>query len=78
MKRLFVIAFIVALLLPTSFTYSQDKVVKKILAELKKLEFEGFQYEGAEASFELLIQKEELVLVLSLKERLVKCNKLKY
>ncbi len=36
---------------------SDDKVVKKILADLKKLEFEGFQYEGAEASFELLIQK---------------------
>ncbi|MFC2117417.1 M28 family peptidase [Bacteroidota bacterium] len=31
MKRLFVIAFIVALLLPTSFTYSQDNVVKKII-----------------------------------------------
>ncbi|MBI5234282.1 MAG: citramalate synthase [Deltaproteobacteria bacterium] len=36
---------------------SDDKVVKDILAELKRLEHQGYQYEGAEASFELLIQK---------------------
>ncbi len=34
-----------------------DKAVKTILDELKKLEEQGFQYEGAEASFELLIKK---------------------
>jgi len=32
-------------------------VVKEVLEELKALEHQGFQYEGAEASFELLIQK---------------------
>ncbi len=32
-------------------------VVQDVLAELKSLEHRGFQYEGAEASFELLIQK---------------------
>jgi 2-isopropylmalate synthase len=31
--------------------------VKKVLQELKELEHRGFQYEGAEGSFELLIQK---------------------
>jgi 2-isopropylmalate synthase len=36
---------------------SKDPVVKKILKELKMLEHQGFQYEGAEASFELLMQK---------------------
>lgn len=34
-----------------------DKVVKTILADLKELEGQGFQYEGAEASFELLIKR---------------------
>ncbi len=36
---------------------SDSPVVRKILKELKELEHEGFQYEGAEASFELLIQE---------------------
>ncbi|MGQ0793586.1 MAG: citramalate synthase [Deltaproteobacteria bacterium] len=34
-----------------------DKRVQKILAELKKLENEGYEFEGADASFELLIRK---------------------
>lgn len=36
---------------------SGSEVVKGVLSELKLLEHQGFQYEGAEASFELLIQK---------------------
>ncbi|MEA1996655.1 MAG: citramalate synthase, partial [Gemmatimonadota bacterium] len=36
---------------------SKDPVVKNILKDLKELEYEGFQYEGAEASFELLIKR---------------------
>ncbi len=36
---------------------SNAEVVQKVLKDLKVLEHEGFQYEGAEASFELLIQK---------------------
>ncbi|MBI2414133.1 MAG: citramalate synthase [Deltaproteobacteria bacterium] len=36
---------------------SSSDVVKAVLAELKLLEHQGFQYEGAEASFELLMQK---------------------
>ena len=36
---------------------SGDPVVQKIVQELKALEHQGFQYEGAEASFELLMQK---------------------
>lgn len=36
---------------------SEAGVVQDVLAELKSLEHRGFQYEGAEASFELLIQK---------------------
>lgn len=36
---------------------SKDPVVQKILAALKHLEHQGFQFEGAEASFELLMQK---------------------
>ncbi|MBW7957146.1 MAG: citramalate synthase [Deltaproteobacteria bacterium] len=36
---------------------SGSEVVKGVLNELKLLEHHGFQYEGAEASFELLIQK---------------------
>ncbi|HUU29842.1 MAG TPA: citramalate synthase [archaeon] len=36
---------------------SKDPVVKDILENLKTLEYEGFQYEGAEASFELLIKR---------------------
>ena len=31
--------------------------MKKVLDELKELGHEGFQYEGAEASFELLMQE---------------------
>jgi isopropylmalate/homocitrate/citramalate synthase len=31
--------------------------VKSLLAELKQLEHQGFQFEGADASFELLLQK---------------------
>jgi len=34
-----------------------DKKVQKILAELKKLENQGYEFEGADASFELLIRK---------------------
>lgn len=34
-----------------------DPAVKAILAEVKRLENAGFQYEGAEASFELLMRK---------------------
>jgi 2-isopropylmalate synthase len=36
---------------------SKDPVVREILDKLKTLEYEGFQYEGAEASFELLIKR---------------------
>jgi 2-isopropylmalate synthase len=36
---------------------SADPAVKQILDEVKRLENVGFQYEGAEASFELLMQK---------------------
>jgi len=36
---------------------SKDPLVMEILEKLKTLEYEGFQYEGAEASFELLIKR---------------------
>ena len=36
---------------------SKDPVVASILNELKELETRGFQYEGAEASFELLMRR---------------------
>jgi 2-isopropylmalate synthase len=36
---------------------SKDPVVSSIVTELKELENQGFQYEGAEASFELLMRK---------------------
>jgi len=36
---------------------SREEVVRRLLAELKDLEHHGFQYEGAEASFELLVRK---------------------
>ena len=36
---------------------SADPAVKSILNEVKQLEHSGFQYEGAEASFELLMRK---------------------
>lgn len=36
---------------------SKDPVVSSILSELKELENQGFQYEGAEASFELLMRR---------------------
>ncbi len=36
---------------------SKDPKVKKILDDLKRLENEGFQFEGAEGSFEILIKK---------------------
>jgi 2-isopropylmalate synthase len=36
---------------------SKDPVVSNIVQELKELENQGFQYEGAEASFELLMRK---------------------
>ncbi len=36
---------------------SKAEVVQNLLHELKSLEHQGFQFEGAEASFELLIQK---------------------
>ncbi len=36
---------------------SKDPTVKRILKDLKELENEGFQFEGAEASFEILMKK---------------------
>jgi 2-isopropylmalate synthase len=36
---------------------SADLNVRRVLSDLKALEHEGFQFEGAEASFELLLQK---------------------
>ncbi|MFO1520122.1 MAG: citramalate synthase [bacterium] len=36
---------------------SKDPVVKRILNNLKELENQGFQFEGAEASFEILMKK---------------------
>jgi 2-isopropylmalate synthase len=36
---------------------SKDPAVRKILDELKQLEHQGFQFEGAEGSFEILIKK---------------------
>jgi 2-isopropylmalate synthase len=36
---------------------SKSKEVQKIVAQLKELESQGFQFEGAEGSFELLIKK---------------------
>jgi len=36
---------------------SQDPVVQQILEELKELEAQGFQFEGAEGSFELLMSR---------------------
>jgi len=36
---------------------SSDPVVLEIVAELKELEAQGFQFEGAEASFELLMRR---------------------
>ena len=36
---------------------SKDPIIQSILKTLKELEHKGFQYEGAEASFELLMQK---------------------
>ena len=36
---------------------SKDPVVSEIVKELKELENQGFQYEGAEASFELLMRQ---------------------
>ncbi len=36
---------------------SKDPKVRKILEDLKRLENEGFQFEGAEGSFEILIKK---------------------
>ncbi|MBI3753892.1 MAG: citramalate synthase [Deltaproteobacteria bacterium] len=36
---------------------SKDPIVQNIIKTLKELEHQGFQYEGAEASFELLMQK---------------------
>jgi 2-isopropylmalate synthase len=36
---------------------SDSKVVRNVLRKLKNLEHQGFQYEGAEASFELLLQE---------------------
>jgi len=36
---------------------SSDPAIKKILEEIKEMEAEGFQFEGAEASFELLMNR---------------------
>ncbi|HSB03728.1 MAG TPA: citramalate synthase [Thermodesulfobacteriota bacterium] len=36
---------------------SKDPKIRNILEDLKRLESEGFQFEGAEASFEILIKK---------------------
>lgn len=35
----------------------QDPQIKKIVSELKKMEHEGYEFEGAEASFKLLMRK---------------------
>lgn len=35
-----------------------DRTTRRILEKLKQLEFEGYQFEAAEASFELLVKKE--------------------
>jgi 2-isopropylmalate synthase len=35
----------------------KDPVVKKVLAEIKELEAEGYQFEAAEASFELIVKE---------------------
>ncbi|MBI2059446.1 MAG: citramalate synthase [Nitrospirae bacterium] len=37
--------------------HSKDKAVKSLLTELKHLENRGYQYEGAEGSFELLMRR---------------------
>ncbi len=34
-----------------------DPIVKTIMARMKELEFEGYQFEGADGSFELLVRK---------------------
>lgn len=36
---------------------SNDPLVKELLDTLKKLEYQGYQFEGAEASFEIMIRK---------------------
>jgi 2-isopropylmalate synthase len=36
---------------------SQDQITRKILSDLKELENQGFQFEGAEGSFEILMKK---------------------
>jgi 2-isopropylmalate synthase len=36
---------------------SNDPIIASIISELKELENQGYQYEGAEASFELLMRK---------------------
>ncbi len=36
---------------------SKDPTVRRLLEDLKQLEYEGFQFEGAEGSFEILIKK---------------------
>lgn len=35
-----------------------SKEVKSIIERLKELEYEGYKFEGAEGSFELLVRKE--------------------
>lgn len=35
-----------------------DEVIKRIVDDVKELEYEGYQFEGADASFELIIHKE--------------------
>ncbi len=35
-----------------------DPIVKEIIAKMKELEFQGYQFEGADGSFELLVRKE--------------------
>ena len=34
-----------------------DSIVKEIIAKMKELEFQGYQFEGADGSFELLVRK---------------------
>lgn len=34
-----------------------DPIVKEIIAKMKELEFQGYQFEGADGSFELLVRK---------------------
>ena len=38
--------------------FNEKEISKKVVKNIKELEFEGYQYDGAEASFELLLRNE--------------------